>query len=62
MLAQLVGIELPIRSLVAKLKASQNRTDEDAAGAVAGLRERGSDADLAMANLIERARREGNRQ
>jgi transcriptional regulator len=62
MLAQIVGIELPIRSLVAKLKASQNRTDEDAAGAVAGLRERGSDADLAMADLIERARREGNRQ
>jgi transcriptional regulator len=56
MLAQIVGIELPIRSLVAKLKASQNRLPEDAAGAVAGLRERGSDADLAMADLIERAR------
>jgi transcriptional regulator len=56
MLTQIVGIELPIRSLVAKLKASQNRLPEDAAGAVAGLRERGSDADLAMAELIERAR------
>lgn len=62
MLAQIVGIEIPIRSLVGKLKASQNRLPEDAAGAVAGLRERGSDADLAMAELIERARGGGNRQ
>ena len=56
MLANIVGIEIPIRSLIGKFKASQNRTEEDAAGAVAGLRERGSDADMAMAELIERAR------
>lgn len=56
MLANIVGIEIPIRSLVGKVKASQNRTDEDAAGAVDGLRARGADADLAMAALIERAR------
>lgn len=56
MLAQIVGIELPIRSLTGKFKASQNRLPEDAAGAVSGLRERGSEADLAMAELIERAR------
>jgi transcriptional regulator len=56
MLENIVGIEIPIRSLVGKLKASQNRLPEDAAGAVAGLRERGSDADRAMAELIERAR------
>ena len=56
MLADIVGIEIPIRSLVGKIKASQNRLPEDAAGAVEGLRERGSDADLAMADLIERAR------
>lgn len=56
MLEQIVGIELPIRSMIGKVKASQNRTDADAAGAVAGLRARGSEADLAMAELIERAR------
>jgi predicted FMN-binding regulatory protein PaiB len=56
MLANIVGIEIPIRSLVCKIKASQNRTEEDAAGAVDGLRQRGTDADRAMAELIERAR------
>ena len=56
MLADIVGIEIPIRSLAGKIKASQNRLLEDAAGAVAGLRNRGSDADLAMADLIERVR------
>ncbi len=56
MLAQTVGIEIPIRSLIGKVKANQNRTDADAAGVVAGLRARGSDDDLAMADLIERAR------
>ncbi|MEZ4529514.1 MAG: FMN-binding negative transcriptional regulator [Thermomicrobiales bacterium] len=56
MLANIVGIEIPIRSLIGKTKASQNRLPEDAAGAVAGLRARGSDADLAMAALIERSR------
>lgn len=56
MLANIVGIEIPIRSLTGKIKASQNRLPEDAAGVVEGLRARGSDADLAMAELIERAR------
>lgn len=56
MLANIVGIEIPIRSIVGKVKASQNRTDEDAAGVVAGLRGRGSEEDLAMAELVERAR------
>jgi transcriptional regulator len=56
MLANIVGIEIPIRSLIGKVKASQNRLPEDAAGTVDGLRARGSDADLAMAELIEQAR------
>ncbi len=56
LLEDIVGIEIPIRSLIGKVKASQNRLPEDADGAVAGLRNRGSDADLAMADLIERAR------
>jgi transcriptional regulator len=56
MLTNIVGIEIPIRSLIGKTKASQNRTEDDASGAVAGLRERGFEADLAMADLIERSR------
>lgn len=56
MLAQIVGLEIPIRSLIGKIKANQNRADIDAAGVVAGLRNRGSDTDLAMADLIERTR------
>jgi len=56
MLANIVGIEIPIRSLIGKTKASQNRTEQDAAGVVEGLRTRGSEADLAMADLIEQAR------
>jgi transcriptional regulator len=56
MIENIVGIEIPIRSLVGKIKASQNRLPEDASGVIDGLRERGSDDDLAMADLIERAR------
>lgn len=59
MLANIVGIEIPIRSIVGKFKTSQNRTDADAAGAAAGLRARGTDADLAMADLIDTARNRG---
>ena len=39
-----VGIELPITRVEAKAKLNQNRAPEDIAGAVAGLREAGSDA------------------
>ena len=56
LLAQIVGLEIPIRALVGKVKASQNRLPEDAAGAVAGLRARGADDDLTMAALVEHAR------
>lgn len=56
MLAQIVGLEIPIDSLVGKVKASQNRSDADAAGVVAGLRARGSDVDLIMAELVEQHR------
>ena len=47
---ELFGIELPITRLVAKWKASQNRTAEDRAAVATGLREAGQ---TAMANLIE---------
>lgn len=56
MLAHIVGIEIPIRSLTGKVKASQNRSDADAAGVTAGLRARGSDVDLIMADLVEQHR------
>jgi transcriptional regulator len=52
MLANIVGIELPITRLVAKWKASQNRTADDRASAAAGLREAGLSE---MADLIENA-------
>jgi len=56
MLQSIVGIEIPVRKMTGKLKASQNRPDADAEGAAAGLRESGNPADSLMADLIERSR------
>lgn len=56
MLQSIVGIEIPIRRITGKFKASQNRSDADAAGAAAGLRQSGDVRDAAMAALIERCR------
>lgn len=53
MLADIVGIEIPITRLIGKAKASQNREMVDRQGAAAGLRAKGDDASLAMAELIE---------
>ncbi|MDN5570160.1 MAG: FMN-binding negative transcriptional regulator [Propionibacteriaceae bacterium] len=44
MLRAIVGLELPITRIEAKAKLNQNRTPEDIAGAIAGLREVGDDA------------------
>jgi transcriptional regulator len=52
MLANIVGLELPISRLVGKWKASQNRIAADRAGAVARLRASGDAVDAAMADLI----------
>lgn len=57
MLAQIVGIEIPIVRLIGKFKASQNRVDADFAGAVSGLRDAGQPAGALMADVMEAARR-----
>jgi transcriptional regulator len=49
MLRGIVGIEIPISSIVGKFKLSQNRSDTDRAGVVAGLGVDGADA---MAQMI----------
>ena len=51
-LRAIVGIELLITRIEAKAKLSQNRPEQDIAGVVAGLRERG---DARSADLVERA-------
>jgi transcriptional regulator len=48
----IVGIEIPVRRLVGKWKASQNRPLADRAGVADGLRERGEGDDAAMAELV----------
>ena len=47
MLGAIVGIEIPLSSLVGKWKVSQNRSAADRAGVVAGLLREGGDAALA---------------
>lgn len=51
----IVGIEFAITRLEGKVKASQNRTAEDRAGVIRGLREEGSDAAAAMARWVPAA-------
>lgn len=52
MLNAIVGIEIPITSLQGKLKLSQNRSEEDKRGVVAGLQQQGDAAALAMADMM----------
>lgn len=54
MLENIVGIEVPLTRMVGKTKASQNRTEADRQGAIAGLRATGDAGDLAMAEEMER--------
>ncbi len=53
MLTQIVGIEIPIRRLTGKWKASQNRPAVDRTGAIAGLRATGDAEARAMAGVME---------
>ncbi len=53
-LAAIVGVEVVIERVEAKAKLSQNRSDEDRAGVVDGLRRRG---DAALAEAVDAARR-----
>ncbi len=53
MLAAIVGIEIPIRSLTGKWKMSQNRSSADRESVARGLRERGGEEHLQVATLTE---------
>lgn len=52
MAAAIVGIEVSIETLAGKTKVSQNRTEADRAGVVAGLREQAGEQASAMADLV----------
>ena len=53
MLDHIVGIEIPINRIVGKWKASQNRTEADRNGAIAGLHERSAPGDRQMADIMD---------
>lgn len=53
LLKAIVGIEIPIDSLVGKWKVSQNRSLGDRRGVTRGLAARGGDASAAMARLVD---------
>lgn len=53
MLGAIVGIKIPIARISGKWKLSQNRSKADQQGVIAGLRERGDYASMAMAELME---------
>ncbi|HEX5509685.1 MAG TPA: FMN-binding negative transcriptional regulator [Pseudolabrys sp.] len=50
-----VGLEIPIARLEGKWKLSQNRPAADRAGVVAGLRDRGDEAQLMAAEVAKRS-------
>ena len=52
MLKSIVGIEMPIERLVGKWKVSQNRSEPDRLGTVAGLRQQGDAQSVSMAALV----------
>lgn len=59
MLKGIVGIEIPITTLVGKWKTSQNRSLPDKLGTVAGLYELGDGNSQQMAALVQRHAKEG---
>jgi transcriptional regulator len=52
-LANIVGVEIPIRRITGKWKTSQNRIPTDRAGVVAALRASGDPGDATMAELVQ---------
>jgi transcriptional regulator len=54
MLEMIVGIEMPIDTLVGKWKVSQNRPNADKLGIAAGLAQRNATHDAGMKALVER--------
>jgi transcriptional regulator len=55
MIAAIIGLEIPIERIEGKWKVSQNRTEADRAGVIAGLREEGGAQHAAMAELVATA-------
>lgn len=53
MLANIVGIEMPVSRMIGKWKVSQNRSEADRSSTVVGLRSTGDPGDAEMAALIE---------
>ena len=49
----IVGIEIPLARIEGKNKLSQNRSADDRAGVVRGLRAAGSESERAIADLVE---------
>ena len=55
-LRAIVGLEVTIERVEGKAKLSQNRSEEDRAGVVAGLRAEGSGREATVADQMERLR------
>lgn len=53
MLQGIVGVELLVTEVVGRFKLSRNRTDTDRQGVSAGLRERGRERDLLIADAVD---------
>lgn len=51
-LRAIVGLEMTVEKVEAKAKLSQNRSEEDRAGVIAGLRREGYDRDAQIADLM----------
>jgi transcriptional regulator len=51
-LKAIIGIELQVERVEAKAKLSQNRSDEDRAGVIAGLEAAGTDRDVEVARAM----------
>ncbi len=59
-LGAIVGIEFTIEGVEGKAKLSQNRSEDDQAGVVAGLRREGGDREHEVAHLMEATRLTGD--
>jgi transcriptional regulator len=53
----IVGVEIAITSINGKWKVSQNRTEADQMGVIAGLHAAGGEAELAMAEMVASRRK-----
>jgi transcriptional regulator len=52
-LRAIVGVEMVVESVTGKAKLSQNRSEEDRAGVIAGLRAEGVGREASVSNAME---------